>query len=210
MISFNTINLKSKFINLFILILAILTINIFGLDTFLFYKINSYHYLLSDNIWKAINLLAYSKYSILLLILLLITYKYKKQYMLRVLLLCFSYFISFYLLKKLFHEPRPYAVLSSSSFYFIPHFENYLKSAYMSFPSGHTGQVAIFVFAVFELFKPNSLIKIGLVLLLLLVGIARICSGWHWPTDIIASVIFAYIISIVVFSTDTTLQKNDK
>jgi undecaprenyl-diphosphatase len=208
MFHINLTGAKWTIINLSLLLIIAFIIKFFDYNLILFYKINQYHYLLSDNIWKFINLLAYSKYSILLLLLLILTYSYKKQEMLRILLLCFSYFLCFYVLKKIFHEPRPYVILSSNSFHFIPHFEDYIKSSFMSFPSGHTGQVSIFVLGVFYLFKPNLLIRLFLVLLILLVGISRICSGWHWPLDIIASMIIASIISIVIFSLDLADKQN--
>lgn len=200
----NCSNYKWKILNLLILSIICFVIKFYGYNELLFIKINSYHYLLSDHIWIAINLLAYAKYSILLLLLLILTYKYKRTEMLRVLVLCIAYFLIFYLLKKLFHEPRPYVVLAKDSFHFIPYFENYVKSSYLSFPSGHAGQVAVFIFALISLFRLNLLVRLFLFSFLILVCLARICSGWHWPIDVLASVIFAYILVSIVFC----IQKN--
>lgn len=192
-------NYKWKILNVLILSIICFVIKFSGYNEALFIKINSYHYLLSDHIWMAINLLAYAKYSILLLLLLILTYKYKKTEMLRILILCIAYFLVFYLLKKLFHEPRPYVILVKDSFHFIPYFENYLKASYLSFPSGHAGQVAVFIFALISLFRLNWLVKFFLFGFLTLVCLARICSGWHWPIDVLASIIFAYILVNIVF-----------
>jgi membrane-associated phospholipid phosphatase len=194
--------------NLLILILICLIIKCYGYNQLLFIKINSYHYLLQDNIWMMINLLAYSKYSILLLLLLILTYKYKKQEMLRVIILCISYFLVFYLLKKIFNEPRPYIVLPKDSFHFIPYFENYINSSYLSFPSGHVGQVAIFIFAILNLFRVNFLLKLFLFAFLFLVCAARICSGWHWPVDVVASILVAYILNIIIFGVNKRVNLN--
>ena len=186
--------LRSGWLFLVFLLLVVI-IGIGHLNQSLFYTINNMYAVLPDFIWSKINLLAYTKYGILVSLLFILTLLFRRQYLLRVVLLIFTFYLVFWILKHVFHEARPYMVLPVGSFHFLTNYEEVVKSAYRSFPSGHTGQMAIFVFAVIKLFFPRNLpVKIILFLLLLLTGFTRICTGWHWPLDVISSGLISYIL----------------
>ncbi len=79
------------------------------------------------------------------------------------------------LLKDLIASPRPYLVFEN----FTPLFP---YGAYDSFPSGHAGLFGAISGAMYVFHK-----KTGLIFLLgaLLIGIARIIAGVHFPLDIL-------------------------
>lgn len=181
---------------LFIIFLIIaIVIGVFHLNNPLFFAINNQHGLLPDNVWLVVNYIAYTKHFILMPLLLLIILLFKRDYFFRVLCLVFAFYVVFWGLKHLIGEARPYMVIPMGSLFWLNKYEEAVKSAYFSFPSGHTGQTAIFVFALMKLFfQKNPFIKFVLFLILLFVGVARICTGWHWPLDVITSGLIAYIL----------------
>lgn len=173
------------------LVLA-LAIWLFKLNQPLFYFINSLHILLPTIIWKGLNFVSYSRAFILPILLLIITFIWRRDRLRQIIVLIIAYYLLFTGLKVLFGEARPYIVLPPESFFWINQFENAVNSAHHSFPSGHTGNMAVFVFALSNMFN-KAWLKVLLFLLLILVGLARICTGWHWPLDVIASVLIAYV-----------------
>lgn len=166
------------------------------LNQVIFYKINQLHTLLPDSAWQAANIIAYTKFAILPIILLLLTFFFRRNKLLNVILAIFLFFLIFLGLKKLFGEARPIVVLPHGSFFWLKFIkETSLSDNYMSFPSGHTGNMAVFVFSLMGLFFPRSnLARLVLFLLLIFVGVARICTGWHWPLDVIVSGMVGYLI----------------
>jgi len=174
-------------------VILALIIWLFKLNQPLFQYINSLHSLFPNVVWKGLNLISYAKFFILPILLLLITFVWRKDRIKQVIVLIIAYYLVFQCLKILFGEARPYMVLPEGSFFWINQFENSVKSAYQSFPSGHTGNMAIFVFALSSMFDKKWL-KVLLFLLLLLTGIARICTGWHWPLDVVASGLIGYVL----------------
>ncbi|MCC2625824.1 MAG: hypothetical protein K0R14_1697 [Burkholderiales bacterium] len=174
-------------------VIVALIIGLFKLNQPLFYTINSLHVILPAIIWKTLNFLSYSKFFILPLLLLIITAIWRKDRLKQVAILIIAYYLVFQVLKVVIGEARPYVVLPQNSFFWLNQFENAVKNAYKSFPSGHTGNMAIFVFALSAMFDKRWL-KNLLFILLLLVGLSRICTGWHWPLDVIASGLIAYLL----------------
>ncbi len=118
----------------------------------------------------------------------------------------------FTILKHLVHEARPYVVLPLNSFYWLNQFEETTKSAYLSFPSGHTGNIAVFAFAMnIMFFDKNKLMQFIMLLLIIFIALARICTGWHWPLDVLASGLIGYILAKIIFAIDfkkITRKKN--
>ena len=39
-----------------------------------------------------------------------------------------------------------------------------------------------------------------MLLLVLVVGVARICTGWHWPVDVITSGLISYVLVKIILS----------
>ena len=129
---------------IFILFLVLaLVIWLTGTDQALFLIINRKHGLFPDKFWEIVNFLSYSKFAILPILLLFITTLKRRNKLINVIVLIIAYFAVFTLFKSLFGKARPYIVLAKDSFFFLNNFENSMKSAYHSFPSAHTGNIAI-------------------------------------------------------------------
>lgn len=188
-------------------VLLAVIIWLFKLNQPLFYAINPLHTILPNVLWKGINLITYSKFFILPILLLLITFIWRRDKLRQVVILIVAYYAVFQGLKLLFGEARPYVVLPSDSFFWLNQFENALKGAYQSFPSGHTGNMAIFVFALSFMFNKKWL-KVLLFLLLVLTGFSRICTGWHWPLDVVASGLISYILVLICLNLNINTIKN--
>ena len=196
---------KTKFawhgLVLFLLFLAgAIGIYASGINHSLFLMINQQHNLLPDDVWSFFNLISYSRFMILPILLLLITVSMCRDRLLNVILLIIAYFVLFAVLKTLVGEARPYMTLPEGSFYWLNHFENAAKSAHKSFPSGHTGNMAVFAFAISSMFFNRKLgLQFLMLLLVLFTGFARICTGWHWPLDVLASGLIGYLLVKICF-----------
>ena len=172
-----------------------------GSNQALFLAINHEHGILPNVIWGAFNLLSYSKFFILPILLIVLTFSLKRERILNVLLLVIAYYVVFAALKVAVGEARPYILLPEGSFFWLNYFEDAVKSAHKSFPSGHTGNMAVFVFAISNLFFVNKKgFQFLMLLLLILTAFARICTGWHWPLDVIASGLIGYLLVKVCFA----------
>ncbi len=182
-----------------------------GFNQRLFYEINGLAKYLPGKIWLIISYITYLKHLILPIILLLITFFYKKDKTLKIITLFGLYLVVFFILKKIFAEPRPFIVLPPNSFTWLIGGEDVSGSEFMSFPSGHTGLVAIFIFALNRLFFmqntfTHKFIRFISFVLLALVAIARVATGWHWPIDVIASGLIGYILVQIVFYNSQSSQ----
>ena len=167
----------------------------------LFLAINSFHALVPVEIWKFFNILSYRKYFILQILLLIITFIWRRNKLPNVMLLIIAYFVVFAGLKILFGEVRPYVVLDLNSFYWLNMYEDAVKSSHYSFPSGHVGNIAVFAFAISSMFFDKSKpLQFLMLLLVLVTGITRICTGWHWPLDVIASGLIGYLLVKICLS----------
>jgi undecaprenyl-diphosphatase len=92
-------------------------------------------------------------------------------------------------LKHLFHRARPVAV---DLFLFWMPMHNLFADQY-SFPSGHTSLSFAAAFVIFYKFRDwRGWSALGLALV---VGLARIYEGMHWPTDVLAGILIGLIAS---------------
>ncbi len=172
-----------------------------GLNKPLFYMINSLHVYFPDLIWVIMNTITYPKLFILPIILLVITWLYKKEQLLNVILIIVSYYVVFLLIKVFSAEPRPYAVLPMDSFYLMQGIQDMAGDAFLSFPSGHAGNAAVFVFTLNRLIFDKKIgLRFVMYAFLLLVALARVCTGWHWPLDVMASIFVGYLIVLIEYS----------
>jgi undecaprenyl-diphosphatase len=192
---------QNKFSSIIFVALVVLGFVIwsFHLNQPLFYLINSWHTMLPNSVWDFFNVVAYSKYFILPCILLVLTALFCREKTLKVVLLIIAYYVVFAVLKKAVGEARPYVVLPQGSFYWLNLHENALKVAHKSFPSGHTGLMSVFAFAMMALFFPRlKIAQVILFALIVLTALARICTGWHWPLDTLASGLIGYLLVKVI------------
>lgn len=185
---------------------------IFDLNHSLFMFINSHHSILPDAIWGFYNFVAKPQHFILPILLLAITFAYRRDMFFHIVLLLVTFYLLFYGLKLAIGEPRPYVVLAQDSFYWLLSGDsNPTKIAYKSFPSGHTGLAAVTAFSLIALFFNNKkLLQFILFVIVCLVGLSRICTGWHWPIDVIASGLIGYFLVKVTFLYDENRQKKFK
>ena len=120
-----------------------------------------------------------------------------------------TYFVVFAALKIGFGEARPYITLDINTFYWLNMYEDAVKSAYQSFPSGHVGNMAVFAFALSSMFfKDSRFLQFLMLLLVIITGITRICTGWHWPLDVIASGLIGFL--LVKICMPLNLSKRNK
>jgi len=89
-------------------------------------------------------------------------------------------------ISNIWFRPRPFVTLPKGTFtQLIP------QIADASFPSDHTS--GSFGFAAGSWRKTPLWVRWSFTLLAILVAIARIYSGVHWPTDVLASVIIGVV-----------------
>lgn len=182
-------------------IISALIILISGSNQSLFLAINSQHDLLPNGFWLLFNFFSYSKFLLVPIILISLTYFKRRELLPNVVLTIIAYFVVFATLKHLIGEARPYIALPTNSFYWLNKYEDSVKSAYLSFPSGHTGNMAIFAFSLNILFFSNKRgLQFLMLLLVILTALARICTGWHWPLDVLTSGIIGYILVKICFA----------
>lgn len=181
---------------IFFLVIAALIIWLAKINHTLFFYINSHHYVLSDTILNTINFITWFDTGILPISLIVITFLFRREKLLNVIFLIVAYMIVFSLLKFVFHEARPYIQHNPHDFYWLSSTpEENLDDAYRSFPSGHTGNIAMFVFALFYLFASKKLwLRTFLLLPLVLTMLVRIGTGWHFPLDVLSAALVAFIL----------------
>ncbi len=90
-----------------------------------------------------------------------------------------------------YHKPRPYVVIASA--HKLIH--NFSFDDFQSFPSGH----AIFFFAISTaLYFYNKKLGIMFFTFSIIIGIARVFVGVHWPSDILAGTALGMLTAWVV------------
>lgn len=189
------------------------------LNQLLFYTINSWHVVLPTVVWNVINHITYTKYGVLPILLVIITFMFRRDKLALVILIYLINFGLLSIIKSLVHEARPFIVLPQDTFFWVQSAEDAIKNAYKSFPSGHTGNAAAFVFILFNLFfkipakakelksthhvapfvpshmlSYSKIIKVLLFLFLILTGFSRICTGWHYPLDVLCAGLITFVI----------------
>jgi undecaprenyl-diphosphatase len=192
-----------------IFLLLGVVIGVFSFNQPLFHIINSWYTLLPPIVWGAVSFVSEPQHFILAGLLILLALLFKRDKFLRIIGLVVLYFIVFYGLKHIFHEARPFAVLESGSFNWLNNQES-AGVENMSFPSGHVGLAAIFVFALNQLFfAGRKLVQLLLFLFLVLVAVSRVATGWHWPLDVVASGLIGYILVQISFWCSKCCSKNN-
>lgn len=194
---------------IFSIVIVALIIWLGKINHALFFYINSHHYLLSEVMLNTINFVTWFDSGILPVSLIIITLLFRRDKLLNVILLIAAYIVVFSLLKSTFHEARPYIQHNPHDFYWLSSTpEENLEDAYRSFPSGHTGNIAVFVFALSSLFALNKVwLRTFLLLPLVLTMLVRIGSGWHFPLDVLSAALVAFILVEVTMRLPLKLAK---
>jgi undecaprenyl-diphosphatase len=91
------------------------------------------------------------------------------------------------IIKRLIYSPRPFLVLEDAMV-LIRH------GGYDSFPSGHTAFFFALGTALFLYF--NRRLGIFFMIAAILVGLARVSAGIHWPIDILGGIVFGFLVTI--------------
>lgn len=104
------------------------------------------------------------------------------------------------LIRALYFRPRPFVTLGIEPL--INH------SLMPAFPSGH----AAFYFALaFAAFLFSKRLGIWLIAGSVLMGIARVAAGVHWPLDIVAGALVALLsVAVVRWILQSSLKKSDR
>ncbi len=102
-----------------------------------------------------------------------------------------------YVLKDIFADPRPFLVLHD----IIPRVET---SSLGSLPSGHA---TLFAAIATSMFFYHRFMGLFFLVGALLIGWARIATGVHWPTDIIAGYVVGISIGTIMHLSLTMLLK---
>jgi membrane-associated phospholipid phosphatase len=111
----------------------------------------------------------------------------KKKEILKVFIASFSAYFLSVVLKFLIHTPRPPLALQNVTSLFI-------ENGY-AFPSGHTTFFTALAFSIYFLHK-----KAGYVFMIfaLLIGLARITAGVHFPIDILGGFVLGAIVAYFI------------
>lgn len=96
-----------------------------------------------------------------------------------------AYFIS-EILKFLFHTPRPFVALKEVSSLFT-------QGGY-AFPSGHATFFSALAFSIFFLHKKAGYVFMAFALL---IGLARVAAGVHFPVDILGGFVLGAIVAFL-------------
>lgn len=160
------------------------------MDLFLFEKINDLAYFAKILDWIGIFLAEYSLYVVGVVFLILLIWKKNRLMVVSsVISVVLSRLVIAEIIKNFLHQPRPYIVLETASKLIV---EN---KDFQSFPSGHA---AIFFAIATAVYFFNKKLGIVFFITAILVGIARIFVGVHWPSDILAGAVIGIISGIII------------
>jgi undecaprenyl-diphosphatase len=93
------------------------------------------------------------------------------------------------IIKIIFHRSRPYVVLDTAKKLIT---EN---TDFKSFPSGHA---AIFFAIALAVYFYNKKLGIWFFVAAILIGIARIFVGVHWPSDVLGGAVIGIISGLII------------
>lgn len=160
------------------------------LDVFIFDKINGLANVSKILDWIGIFLADYFPY---ILGAILVIFLFWKKNRLMVISAGIAVFLSRLviaeIIKRLYHHGRPYVILETAKKLIS---ENH---NYQSFPSGHA---AIFFAIAMVVYFYNKKLGIWFFISAIIIGVARIFVGVHWPSDILAGAVIGIISGVLV------------
>ena len=160
------------------------------MDLFLFQKINGLVHASKFLDWIGIFLAEYSLYVVGIIFLIFLLWKKNRLMVASVgISIVLSRLVITEILKILLHRARPYMVLETVNKLIV---EN---KDFQTFPSGHA---AIFFALAMAVYFFNK--KLGIIFFVsaILISVARIFVGVHWPSDILAGVVVGIISAIII------------
>lgn len=117
----------------------------------------------------------------------------KKKEIFGAFIIAVSAYILSYMLKFLFHTPRPFDL--------FPQVQSLFTETGFSFPSGHASFFMALALSIFFYHKKAGYIFMGFALI---IGLARIAGGVHFPVDILGGFALGGMVSYLV----ANLSKN--
>jgi len=108
------------------------------------------------------------------------------------------------ILKILIHTPRPFDIFTGLQTLFI-------EPGY-AFPSGHTAVSSAVGFVLFFTYKKVGLpawVSYLFIFSSLLIGVARVASGVHFPVDILGGFVLGAIVALIVVKVGAKFFKSD-
>jgi len=180
------------------LLLTVLCVSGFFLAIYsakdIFFRLNTIHTLYLDTLFENYTLLGDGVTSIVIFLVLLLVDKVALAMQVLTVYL-FSGIIS-QVLKKLFHAPRPMAIIHNTEYpYFI---DGVTHGGMTSFPSGHTTSV----FALATILALNTKDKrLSLIYLVtaIITGYSRIYLGQHFLADVVAGALIGVFSALLVY-----------
>ncbi len=120
----------------------------------------------------------------------LLTKKYRKAGILLLICLVITWVLNDMLIKNLIQRPRPYITLSELKA-LVP-----LRTDY-SFPSGHTSTSFACAYAAV---RSNGRRWVWVYAVAAMIAVSRLFVGMHYPSDILAGILFGTLIAAVSYS----------
>lgn len=160
------------------------------MDLFLFEKINNLAHFSKILDWVGIFLAEYILYIVGIIFLILLIWKRNRLMVIStVVSVALSRLVIAEIIKNFLHQARPYIVLETVNKLIV---EN---KDFQSFPSGHA---AIFFAIATAVYFFNKKLGIVFFIIAILVGVARMFVGVHWPSDILAGAVIGVISAIII------------
>lgn len=181
----------------FVYILILITFVIWGgnYNYLLFALLNSHHTILPNKYWEMLENIADVRLYIYPFLLIILTVIFRRQKLFNVVILLVSSYIILSLLQSYFNISRPFMILPRGSFFWLGSYGDSDDLGYPGFPSLHIGDLAIFSFALNNLFfKDRFWVEFLVLLRILLISIARVFAGWHWPLDMLGTLLVSYLL----------------
>lgn len=160
------------------------------MDLFLFEKINNLAHFSKILDWIGIFLAEYSLYIVGIIFLILFLWKRNRLMVISAgVSIVVSRLIIAEIVKILLRRPRPYTALEIVNKLIV---EN---NDFKSFPSGHA---AIFFAIAMAVYFFNKKLGIAFFISAILISVARVFVGVHWPSDILSGAIIGIISAVII------------
>lgn len=174
------------------------------MDVFLFGKINNLVHISSFLDSIGIFLADYFQYFLVVFLLIFLFWPRTKAAKNRLMVICafisalFSRFFITEIIRFFYHRPRPYIVLESAQKIISE------SKDFTSFPSGH----ATFFFALAAgVYFYNKKLGVFFFITAVLMGVARIFTGVHWTSDILAGAVVGMVVAWAVTKSIINFKK---